>query len=212
MAKTRHYPPSQLRYQMEHPPVTVHLNRKVKENLDKVKGSRSYAQVIIEILNGSFDIEKEIKSLPVSEAVISYVRGFKEAESRYAAMGVCKKCGKEWTLWNDGKCDLYHKTGSKPDFSYFKDSESAAVVGDEDFEKAKVKLPNIEKLAYKNGRARGYNEGWSEGFDEAIDDYRITYPCSVCGKPIEMKTGDNDHKAMTEYMKEHGWHHGNCGK
>ena len=107
---------------------------------------------------------------------------------------------------------MCHKHGAGPNFSYFRDKESAGVVNDEDFEKAKIKLPPIEKLAYENGRARGYDEGWSEGYDEATDDYKILYPCSACGKPVEMKPGDNDHRAMIEYMKEHGWHHGNCGK
>lgn len=86
------------------------------------------------------------------------------------------------------------------------------MVKEEDFDRAKVKLPRLERLSYENGRKRGYDEGWSDGFDEAIEDYKITYPCSVCGKPIEMMPGDNGHKAMISYMKEHGWHHGNCGK
>ncbi|MFG1449598.1 MAG: hypothetical protein AAE983_03025 [Thermoplasmataceae archaeon] len=210
MPKSRHYPPSYVKYQIEHPSVTVHLNKEVKQNLDKVKRRRSYAQVISEILEGTFDLETEIKGLPVSEAVVQYVRGFKEAKSRYATFGVCLKCHKESILWNDGKCILCHKQGAGPDFSYFRDKESVMVVNDEDFEKAKIKLPPIEKLTYENGRSRGYEEGWSDGFDEAIEDYRITYPCSVCGKPIEMMPGDNDHKAMIGYMKEKGWAHSKC--
>ena len=212
MPKTKHYPPSYIRYQIEHPPVTVHLSKKVKENLDAIKGDRSYAEAINEIINDTFNLEQEIQRLPINEAVISYHRGFREAEARYAQWGVCKKCGREWTLWKDGKCDFCHKEGSKPDYSYFRDSESAKVVKEEDFDRAKVKLPRLERLSYENGRKRGYDEGWSDGFDEAIEDYKITYPCSVCGKPIEMMPGDNGHKAMISYMKEHGWHHGNCGK
>lgn len=103
-----------------------------------------------------------------------------------------------------------HKERSKPDYSYFRDSESTKVVNEEDFDKAKVKLPRLKMLSYENGRKRGYDEGWSEGFDEAIEDYRITYPCSVCGKPVEMMSGDNDHKAMIGYMKEKGWAHSKC--
>ena len=210
MPKTRHYPPSQIRYQMEHPSVTVHLSKKVKENIDKIKQNRSYAQVISEILNGTFDMEEEVKQLPTLEAVISYVRGFREAEGRYARFGVCSKCHKESILWNDGKCILCHKQGAGPDFSFFREKEVASVVNDEDFDKAKVKLPPLEKLVYENGRASGYEEGWSDGFDEAVEDYKITYPCSVCGKPIEMMSGDNDHKAMIGYMKEKGWAHKKC--
>ncbi|AKA48727.1 hypothetical protein IX51_06005 [uncultured archaeon] len=212
MPKSKHYPPSYIRYQIEHPPVTVHLSKKVKENLDALKGNRSYAEVINEILDRTFNLEHEIKRLPVNEAVISYHRGFREAESRYAQWGVCKKCGREWTLWKDGKCDLCHKEGSSPDYSYFRDSESTKVVNEEDFEKAKAKLPRLERLSYENGKKKGHEDGWADGYDEAIEDYRITYPCKVCGKAIVMKTGDNGHKAMIEYMKEHGWSHSSCLK
>ena len=210
MPKTKHYPPSYLRYQIEHPPVTVHLSKKIKENLDAIKGDRSYAEVINEIINDAFNLEQEIQKLPVNEAVISYHRGFREAEARYAQWDVCKKCGREWTLWKDGKCDLCHTEGSKPNYSYFRDSESAKVVKEEDFDRAKVKLPRLERLSYENGRKRGYDEGWSEGFDEAIEDYRITYPCNVCGKPIEMEPNSKSHGAMISYMHQNGWGHTNC--
>lgn len=212
MPKSKHYPPAYTRYQLEHPPVTVHLSKKVKENLDAVKENRSYAEVINEIFNKTFNLEQEIKRLPVSEAVISYNRGFMEAEARYAQRGICKKCGKYWDLWKDGKCEGCHKEGPGPDYSYFRDSEAAKVVNEEDFAKANVKLPNLEKLSYQNGKKSGYNEGWSGGYKDGEKDFKITYPCSVCGKLMEMNPGENDHKAMIEYMKEQGWHHGNCGK
>lgn len=210
MPKSKHYPPSYIRYQIEHPPVTVHLSKNVKENLDAVKGNRSYAEVISEILDGTFNIEQEIERLPVNEAVITYQRGFKEAEARYAQRGICKKCGREWTLWKDGKCNVCHKEGARPDFSYFRDSESTKVVTEEDFEKARVKLPRLERLSYENGKKIGYENGWADGYEEAVEDYKITYPCSVCGKLMEMHPGVKDHTAMIGYMREHGWHHGNC--
>jgi hypothetical protein len=84
------------------------------------------------------------------------------------------------------------------------------VVNEEDFDKAKVKLPRIERLSYENRRKRGYDGGWSDGFDGTIEDYRITYPCRILGKPVEMLSGDNDDKAMVDYMKEHGRQHGKC--
>lgn len=84
MPKSRHYPPSHVKYQLENPPVTIHLNRKLKERMDAVKGTRSYAQLMREILEDTFNLEEEIKRLPVNEAVISYARGFEEAEERYA--------------------------------------------------------------------------------------------------------------------------------
>ncbi len=212
MQKTRHYPPSQVRYQAEHPPVTVHLNKKVKENLDKVKKNKSYAQIITEILNGTFNLEKEIQTLPPTEAVIQYLRGFKEAEARYAKMGTCSKCHKENILWNDEKCVICHKTGFGPDYSYFRDKDSASTVSEEDFIKAKVRIPPVERLVYDDGRKRGREEGWSEGYDSAEREFKITYLCSVCGKPIEMKPGSESHKAMVGYMKEHRWGHVTCVK
>ncbi|QRF75303.1 hypothetical protein Thermo_00797 [Thermoplasmatales archaeon] len=212
MPKSKHYPPSYIRYQIEHPPVTVHLSRKVKENLDSVKGNRSYAEVITDIMNETFNLEKEIKKLPASEAVISYRRGFKEAKARYAQWGTCNKCGEEWVIWEDGKCDRCHNKGPGPDYSYFRDSETAKVVNEEDFSKAGVKLPSLEKLSYENGKKSGQAKGWEDGYKDGEEDFKITYPCSICGKSIEMKPGGDDHKAMAEYMREHGWQHGSCGK
>ena len=192
-------------------PVTVHLNKRVKENLDKVKGTRSYAQVITELLEGKFDLEKEIQSLPVTEAVIQYRRGFKEARGRYARFGPCSKCHKEGFLWSDDRCSICHKKRNMPDYSYFRETDSAATVSDEDFEMAKVKLPNMERMVYQNGWRRGFDEGQFEGYGKAELEFKVTYPCSVCGKPIVMKPGSESHIAMKGYMREHGWEHSSCG-
>lgn len=210
MPSKKHYPPSYVRYQLKNPGITIHLNSKLKERLDAIKGDRSYAHIMSEILTNTFDMDKEIKRLPVSEAVISYIRGFKEAKARYVQWGICKKCGNRWTIWNDGICDRCHKEGAHPDFSYFRDSESAKIATEEDFEKAKVKLPNLERLSYENGKKRGYNEGWSNGYGLGEKDFKITYPCSVCGKPLELRPGNRDHAEAIKYLKENGWAHKNC--
>jgi hypothetical protein len=84
MPKTKHYYPSYLRYQIKHPLAKVDLSKKVKENLDAIRGDRSYAEIINEIINGTFGLEQEIQRLPVNEAVISYHRRIREAEARYA--------------------------------------------------------------------------------------------------------------------------------
>jgi len=47
----------------------------VKENMDAVKGNRPFEEVIAEVLNETFNLEKEIKRLPVSKVVISNNRG-----------------------------------------------------------------------------------------------------------------------------------------
>lgn len=216
MSKSRHYPPSYMRYQIEHPPVTVHLSKKVKENLDAVRGNRSYAEVINEILDGTFNLEDEVKRLPLNESVISYARGFEEAEERYAQLGTCLKCKGEYNyLWKDGKCDKCHKKTEGPDFSHFRDKIPITWIDESDFEKAKIKLPNLEKLSYENGYKRGFeggkDAGYMLGYDEAEEEFKITYPCSVCGKPLVMRPGDKDHIAMKGYMREHGWEHSSCG-
>ena len=108
----------------------------------------------------------------------------------------------------------------RPNFSYFRDNESAMVLSDEDFKNTNVKLPAIERLSYENGRLRGKGESWSDGFDDgekeghnhAREEFEITYPCSVCGKPITMKPRSKSHKAIMGYMKEQGWGHSNCVK
>lgn len=215
MQRTRHYLPSQIKYQLEHPPVTVHLNKKLKEIMDAVKGQRSYAQFINEILEEKFNLEEEIKRLPLNEAVISYARGFEKADGRYAQVGTCIKCkGEDNYLWTDGKCDKCHGRTEGPDFSHFRDKIPVTWIDESDFEKAKLKLPNLEKLSYENGYKRGIKEGidtgYMSGYYEAEKKFKITYPCSVCGKPMVMEPGGEDHIAMKKYMKEHGWHHGEC--
>ncbi len=48
--------------------------------------------------------------------------------------------------------------------------------------------------------------------EEKVIEVLNTYPCRKCGKPMLMRPGDDDHKAMIGYMKEQGWQHVNCGK
>ena len=108
----------------------------------------------------------------------------------------------------------------RPNFSCFNDKESAMMLDEEDFNNANVKLQDIEHLSYENGRKRGWSQGRGDGFgdgekeghEQAREEFEITYPCSVCGKPINMKPGSESHKAMIDYMNEHGWGHGKCGK
>ena len=104
MQNKRRYPPSQIQYQLEHPPVTVHLTQRLKDNLEKLKKNRSYGEVINGVIEGTFNIEREIKTLPKSEAMIQYSRGFREATNKFAAIGECSKCHRKLALWKDGKC------------------------------------------------------------------------------------------------------------
>jgi hypothetical protein len=51
---------------------------------------------------------------------------------------------------------------------------------------------------------------YDEGYDQAVEDWQIWYYCAVCGKRIDMDPNNDDHKAMIDYMKEHGWGHPSC--
>jgi len=53
-------------------------------------------------------------------------------------------------------------------------------------------------------REEGYNAGRSE--------YRIWYYCNVCGEEITIYPNSNSHKAVINYLREHGWGHIECHK
>ena len=63
------------------------------------------------------------------------------------------------------------------------------------------KMPDIEEIK---------ETAYDEVYNQAIDDHQIWYYCAVCGKRIDMSPNGNDHKAMTGFMKEHGWGHASC--
>lgn len=60
------------------------------------------------------------------------------------------------------------------------------------------------------GSAEMFDREYDKGYEEAQKDYRITYPCSVCGKSTVKLLNRADYRAMKEYMKEHGWGHKIC--
>lgn len=53
-------------------------------------------------------------------------------------------------------------------------------------------------------------EAWMEGYNRAKGEYEVWYHCNVCGEPITIRPNSEDHKAMREYMREHGWGHRSC--
>jgi antitoxin component of RelBE/YafQ-DinJ toxin-antitoxin module len=67
----------------------------------------------------------------------------------------------------------------------------------------KVQAGELEKKAIPIEEAR------KEGFEEAKKLYKVTYPCSVCGKPIDLTT-PKAKEAASYYMHESGWHHAKC--
>ena len=67
-----------------------------------------------------------------------------------------------------------------------------------------VALENLDKRLQKR-----YQEGYQKGWQDAKNRYRVIYRCKVCGGPLEV-TQDNEKQAVKQYMREHGWGHGDC--
>jgi len=55
-----------------------------------------------------------------------------------------------------------------------------------------------------------YLKAKADGFKEAEEEFKITYPCSVCGQPIVMRPGGADHKGASNYLNSAGWGHSTC--
>jgi len=52
----------------------------------------------------------------------------------------------------------------------------------------------------------------NQGYKKGEADWKITYPCAVCAQPIAMKSGADDHSAMSDLLKKAGWAHTSCLK
>jgi len=52
-------------------------------------------------------------------------------------------------------------------------------------------------------------EGHEEGFNEAKSQYRISFPCGVCGQEIEI-TNEDTKQAVRGYMVGQRWGHSSC--
>ncbi len=51
---------------------------------------------------------------------------------------------------------------------------------------------------YSEGDVIGHRIGRALGYDQATKEYRISYPCKVCGKPIYMTPGGPSSKVAVE--------------
>jgi flagellar biosynthesis/type III secretory pathway protein FliH len=56
---------------------------------------------------------------------------------------------------------------------------------------------------------KAYKEGYNKGYGEAKKKHLVTYPCSVCGKPIEI-TEPRTKIAVAKHIMEYGWGHVAC--
>ena len=75
----------------------------------------------------------------------------------------------------------------------------------------KIGLGIIEVRVKEEGETRkqGYDNGYRKGYAEAERTYKVTYPCSVCRKTIEL-TSKEAKRAANQYMQQHGWGHKEC--
>ena len=54
-----------------------------------------------------------------------------------------------------------------------------------------------------------YDLGQKAGYDSAKREFAVTCRCSVCGGALTV-TSAKAKEAAAQYMREHGWKHGNC--
>ena len=71
----------------------------------------------------------------------------------------------------------------------------------------------LKAKAKKEGEVReeAYSEGYDDGYREAKQEFKVTYPCSVCGKTITLNS-EGEKEAASGYMEEYGWGHAECHK
>jgi len=60
-------------------------------------------------------------------------------------------------------------------------------------------------------REEAYSEGYNDGYRNAELEFKIMYPCSVCGETIALSS-EKAKRAASKYMEEHGWGHAECHK
>ena len=68
-------------------------------------------------------------------------------------------------------------------------------------EKGDKKLDEQKKLSW--------GEGFKKGYAEAEFCYKVTYPCSKCGRTIEVKSRE-EKLAIQKFIKERRWSHYKC--
>jgi len=58
-------------------------------------------------------------------------------------------------------------------------------------------------------QSKSIKSAWKRGYGFAKSIYGVPYKCSVCGGNMLIESTDAK-KAAARYMREHGWHHGDC--
>jgi hypothetical protein len=87
----------------------------------------------------------------------------------------------------------------------------------------------IESLALKSGKKpsqlvrdtllkavkdyqNAYDQGYNNGHKRSVTDWRIWYFCNKCKKILYIQPNTEPHKAVIQYMADHGWAHQTCTK
>lgn len=78
-----------------------------------------------------------------------------------------------------------------------------------DILKVAVGLLEVKVSKEKEARSQGYEKGFEKGYEEAESLYKVTYPCKVCRKMLEV-TSAREKEAIKTYMLEHRWGHADC--
>jgi hypothetical protein len=90
--------------------------------------------------------------------------------------------------------------------------EKAVAAETRNIEKSQVmsKVNKSRKTWTDKGYKKGYGEGHRQGYKKGVAEYKITYPCSICGGELVMMPGNKDHVAMKTMMVNGGWAHSTC--
>ena len=75
--------------------------------------------------------------------------------------------------------------------------------------KVGVGLLEVKVRSEREASEQSFEEGFEKGFEEAESIYKVTFPCSVCRKTIEVSS-DKTKEAIRKYMLERGWGHADC--
>lgn len=66
------------------------------------------------------------------------------------------------------------------------------------------------KLGYAEGHRVGYAEGLKAGRTQATATYRLTFDCSVCGRPTSVPRESAAAKVVATMFTKSGWGHPEC--
>ena len=107
---------------------------------------------------------------------------------------------------------------SRPTFSFriYKDLDErirevkkAEGMSNTNIVEAGVGLFEVKVRKEKEVRDQAYDEGYGDGSRDAEVLYKVTYPCSICGKTLTVMS-KKEKDAIKRYMREHRWGHAEC--